>query len=69
MGSKVQTVSTEEAKAKPHDILRAANAEDLVVPAWQALREVPCISALRGSARGCFGDAGAFVRAMRDEWP
>ena len=27
------------------------------------------ISALRGSANGCFGDAGAFVRAMRDEWP
>ena len=82
MDSKVQTAGVEEARTKLPQILRAANHEDAitivtkrgkpyaaVVPVWQALREAPGILALRGSAKGCFGDAGAFVRAMRDEWP
>ena len=40
-----------------------------VVPVWQALREGPNLSELRGTANGCFGDAGAFVSILRDEWP
>ena len=39
-----------------------------VVPVSQALREAPSLSDLRGSANGCFGNAGAFVGALRDEW-
>ena len=40
-----------------------------VVPVWQALREAPNLSTLRGSANGCFGDAASFVNALRNEWP
>ena len=82
MERKVQTAGVEEARTKLTHILRAAHHEGAitivtkrgkpyaaVVPVWQALREEPTLSALRGSANGCFGDAGAFVRAMRDEWP
>ena len=82
MESKVRTAGVEEARTKLPQILRAANHEDAitivtkrgkpyaaVVPVWQALREAPSILALRGSANGCFGDAGAFVRGLRDEWP
>ena len=35
----------------------------------QALREEPKFSDLRGSANSCFGNAGAFVRTMQDQWP
>ena len=82
MEGKVRTAGVNEARTKLPDILRAANREGTVtivtkrgkpyaavVPVWQALREAPKLSALRGSAKGCYGDAGAFVRAMRDEWP
>ena len=82
MESKVQTAGVEEARTKLPHILRAAHHEGAitivtkrgkpyaaVVPVWQALPEAPGLSALRGSANGCFGDAGTFVRTMRDEWP
>lgn len=81
MENKFQTAGVEEARTRLPHILRAANHEGAitivtkrgkpyaaVVPVGQALREAPGLSALRGSANGCFGDAGAFVRAMRDEW-
>ena len=82
MESKVQTAGVEEARTKLPEILRAANNEGAVtivtkrgkpyaavVPIWQALREAPSLSDLRGSANGCFGDVATFVNAMRDEWP
>ena len=82
MESKVQTAGVEEARTKLPEILRAANTEGAVtivtkrgkpyaavVPIWQALREAPSFSDLRGSANGCFGDAATFVNALRDEWP
>lgn len=39
------------------------------VEAHMELAEAPRFSAVRGSANGCFGDAAAFVRGLRDEWP
>ena len=82
MDFKVQTAGVDEARTKLPEILRAANDEGAitivtkrgepyaaVVPVAQALPEAPRISTLRGSANGCYGDAGSFVSAMRDEWP
>ena len=82
MEGKIQTAGVEEARSRLPEILRAANSEGVVtivtkrgkpyaavVPVSQALRKVPNLSDLRGSAKGCFGDAAQFVSQMRDEWP
>lgn len=82
MDGKVQTAGVDEARTKLPQILRVANHEGTitivtkrgkpyaaVVPVAQALPEAPRFSTLRGSANGCFGDAAAFVDAMRNEWP
>ena len=82
MQSKVRTAGVEEARTRLPAILRAANNEGAVtivtkrgepyaavVPVSQALREGPNLSDLRGSAKGCFGDAEQFVSRLRDEWP
>ena len=81
MASKVRTAGVDEARTNLPEILRAANNEGAVtivtkrgkpyaavVPVWQAVREAPNFSDLRGSANGCFGEAGAFIGALRDEW-
>ena len=80
MESKVRSAGVDEARTKLPG-MRAANAEGAVtivtkrgepyaavVPVSQALREAPSLSDLRGSANGCFGNAGALVGALRDEW-
>ena len=82
MAGKIQTAGVDEARTKLPEILQAANNEGAVtivtkrgkpyaavVPVWQALREAPSLSELRGSANGCFGDAASFVSALRNEWP
>lgn len=82
MQGKVQTAGVEEARTKLPEILRAANDEGAitivtkrgkpyaaVVPLSQALRKAPNFSDLRGSAKGCFGDAGQFINKLRSEWP
>ena len=81
MESKIRSAGVGEARTKLPEILRAANDEGAVtivtkrgkpyaavVPVSQALREAPSLSDLRGSANGCYGNAGAFVGASRDEW-
>ena len=81
MESKVQTAGVDEARTRLPEILRAANDKGAitivtkhgkpyaaVVPVWRALREAPDLSELRGTANGCFGDAGAFVSTLRDEF-
>lgn len=40
----------------------------LDVPEEEAQREAPRLSALGGTAEGCYGDVAAFVRGMRAEW-
>ena len=34
----------------------------------RAAGEAPKLTALRGSARGCYGDAAQYVARLRDEW-
>ena len=80
MQSRVETAGVEEARTRLPEILRAANSEGAitivtkrgkpyaaVVPVSQALRKAPNLSDLRGSAKGCFGDAGRFVDKLRAE--
>ncbi len=82
MADTVRTAGVEEARTRLAAILRAANHDGVVtivtkrgvpyaavVPVPEALRQAPALSELRGSAAGCYGDAGDFVREMRDEWP
>lgn len=40
----------------------------LDVPEEEAQRGAPRLSALGGTAKGCYGDVAAFVRGMRAEW-
>lgn len=81
MEDEVRMAGVEEARTKLPEILRAANVRGAVtivtkrgkpyaavVPVWQALRDAPRFSALIGSANGCYGDVGEFVRGLRDEW-
>lgn len=81
MDGKVRSAGVDEARTKLPEILRAANDDGAVtivtkggepyaavVPVWLAIRDAPSLSGLRGSADGCFGDAAAFVSALRDEW-
>ena len=39
-----------------------------IVPVSQTMRGAPKLTALRGSARGCYGEAGEYVARMREEW-
>ena len=81
MQGKVQTAGVKEARTRLPEILRSADNEGTVttvtkrgepcaavVPVSQALRKAPNLSDLRGSAKGCFGNAGQFVSKLRDEW-
>ena len=39
-----------------------------VVPVAQAVQQAAKFTELRGSAKGCYGDAATYVEALRDEW-
>ena len=39
-----------------------------IVPVSQVVRGASSLTALRGSARGCYGDAVEYIARMRDEW-
>ena len=39
----------------------------MIVPVSKELVGGPKSGALRGSAKGCYGDAGEFVERLRDE--
>ena len=39
-----------------------------IVPVSHVVRGVHGLTALRGSARGCYGEAARYVDRMRDEW-
>ena len=82
MPDKVRVSGVEETRAGLPELLGAANREGAVtivtkrgepcaavVPVSLALRDAPKLSELRGSARGCYGDAARFVGELRDEWP
>ena len=81
MQGEIRAMGVGEARRRLPEILRAANREGAVpivtkrgqpyaavVPVAQAPSAGPSLSDLRGSAEGCFGDAGQFVRRLRGEW-
>ena len=81
MRNRVRVSGVEETRTRLPEILRAARHEGAVtivtkrgepyaavVPVSLALRDVPKLSELRGSARGRYGDAARFVGELRDEW-
>ena len=81
MQGKTQTAGVKEVRANLAAILRAANRDGMVtvvtrrgtpyaavVPVSEAVPQGPKFRALRGSARGCFGDAAKFVERLRNEW-
>ena len=82
MRNKAQASGVEEIRTRLPEILGAAHHEGAVtivtkrgepcaavVPVSRALRDVPKLSELRGSAQGCYGDAARFVGELRDERP
>ena len=81
MQDKTQTAGVKEVRANLAAILRAANRYGTVtvvtrrgtpyaavVPVSKAVPQGPKFGALRGSARGCFGDAAKFIERLRNEW-
>lgn len=82
MHGSVTTVGVDEARTRLPALLRAANHEGKVtvvtkrgvayaaiVPVSKALGDDgPKLSALRGSAAGCYGNVREFVGRLRDEW-
>ncbi len=81
MNDEVRTVGVEEARTNLPSLLRAANHDGevtvvtkrgvpyaAIVPVSRALVDGPKFGTLRGSAKGCYGDATEFVGRLRDEW-
>ena len=82
MRNKVKVSGAEATRTRLPEILGAAHHEGAVtivtrrgepcadvVPVSLALRDVPKLSELRGSAQGCYGDATRFGGELRDERP
>ena len=78
----MKTAGVEEARRRLPEILSRAHRDGTVtivtnrgvpyaaiVPISQVARDSAGLTALRGSARGCYGDAAEYVARMRDEWP
>ena len=76
------TAGVEEARKRLPELLSRANrdgaGDDVVtkrgvpyaaiVPVSHVVRGVRSLTALRGSARGCYGEAARYVDRIRDEW-
>ena len=78
--SKLSSAGVEEARSKLPSLLDAANQGTAtvvtkrgvpyaaIVPVSDVLGDAPKLSALRGSAKGCYGNVQDFVNRLRDEW-
>lgn len=77
----METAGAEEARKRLPEILNRAHRDGTVtivtrhgvpyaaiVPVSKVVREAPRLTTLRGSARGCYGDAAQYVGRLRDEW-
>ena len=77
----METTGAEEARKRLPEILARAHRDGTVtivtrhgvpyaaiVPVSQVAREAPKLTALRGSARGCYGDVAQYIDELRDEW-
>ena len=81
MPDRIRTADSEDAGAEVPAGLPASDHDGAVMigtehgvpcgtvgPVSKAPAEGPKLRDLRGSARDCYGDAGAFVDRLRDEW-
>ena len=77
----MKTAGVEEARKTLPELLNRAHRDGTVtivtkrgvpyaaiVPVSRVVREASSLTALRGSARGCYGDAAEYIAGMRDEW-
>ena len=77
-----QVAGVDEARRRLPEILKAAHQRGTVtivtnrgvpyaavVPLPQAVQQTARLTELRGSAKGCYGDAPTFVERLRNEWP
>ena len=77
----MKTAGVEEARKTLPELLSCAHRDGTVtivtkrgvpyaaiVPVSQVVRGASSLTALRGSARGCYGDAAEYIARMRDEW-
>ena len=82
MQGKSRIVGVDEARTRLPEILNAANVDGTVtivtkrgvpyaaiVPVSQVLSQAPKLTDLSASAPGCYGDAGEFIKGLRNEWP
>ena len=64
----------QETLARPHRdgtvTIMTRNGEPYAatVPLSRIVREAPRLTTLRGSARGCYGNAAWYIDRLRDEW-
>lgn len=80
MSRNVRSAGVQETRNKLPSLLEAANRGTVtvvtkrgvpyaaIVPVSKALGDRPRLSALRGSAKGCYGNVREFVDQLRDEW-
>ena len=80
MSGNVRSAGVEETRTRLPSLLEAANQGTVtvvtkrgvpyaaIVPVSTALGDRPRLSALRGSAKGCYGNVREFVDQLRDEW-
>ena len=82
MAEQTRIAGVDEARRKLPEILKAAYQKGAVtivtnrgvpyaavVPVSQAVQQASKLTELRGSGKGCYGDAASFVETLRDEWP
>ena len=82
MQVKSRIAGVDEARTNLPEILNAANSDGTVtivtkrgvpyaaiVPVSQALQQPVKLTDLRGSAGGCYGEVGEFLKGLRSEWP
>ena len=63
------TRGVEEARGRLPELPSRANRDGAVtVVTDHCVREARGLSALRGSGRGCYGEAAEYVDRIRDEW-
>ena len=80
MSGNVMSAGVEETRTRLASLLEAANQGAVtvvtkrgvpyaaIVPVSKALGDGPTLSALRGSAKGCYGNVREFVDRFRDDW-
>ena len=65
----MNTIETEKSQKTLSEITDRAHRDGMAtIETRQGVGKAPKLTALRGSARGCYGDAAQYVDRLRDEW-